>query len=307
MTNKIRRKRVKTKKQRTYKHKDHYHKKITDKEFQRERCAPNPNNRNEFSCYTDEALKKMKHLWNLRHPDCKIETNNPKKIWEQLRDFIGETCNTESCWLKQKFVENKLDKELLNYTFAPKKPQEWNNNPTMWLDSRNILSVMKQYENYYKCFDFIGPSPIDYDTHIFEGECVWKELCEFNLEEQIRKGKTKIGIIFNLDPHYLPGSHWFACFIHIPKQKLYYFDSYGEPAHKQVHKLFNMIKKQGKKIGMNFTEVHNTLRHQYSDSECGMYSLYFIVEMLKDKNPEHFLKHRIDDKLVMSLRKKYFN
>ena len=25
---------------------------------------------------------------------------------------------------------------------------------------------MKQYENDYKCFDFLGPSPIDFDTFV---------------------------------------------------------------------------------------------------------------------------------------------
>ena len=54
---------------------------------------------------------------------------------------------------------------------------------------------MKQYEKYYRCFEFIGPSPIDYDTHMYEGECVWKELCEFSLKDQIKSGKTKIGMI----------------------------------------------------------------------------------------------------------------
>ena len=44
---------------------------------------------------------------------------------------------------------------------------------------------MKQYENTYKCFEFIGPSPIDYDQHLSYGECVWEELCKFSLKENI--------------------------------------------------------------------------------------------------------------------------
>ena len=42
---------------------------------------------------------------------------------------------------------------------------------------------MKQYENVYKCFEFLGPSPIDYDTHMHNGDCVWEDLCEFNLKK----------------------------------------------------------------------------------------------------------------------------
>ena len=286
-------------------HGNHTHKRI--KKYKMDKCAPNPNSVGEFTCYTSQALYKMKDLWNIRHPDCKITSREPKKIWEDLRDYIGDVCERESCWLKQKFIDNNADKELVNYTFAPKRPKEWQTNPNTWLTSTDILAVMRQYEKYYKCFEFMGPSPIDYDTHVYDGECVWKELCEFSLKEQIKRGKTKIGIIFNTDPHYKGGSHWFACFVHIPKRKLYYFDSYGEKADLQISKLFKNISDQGRKMGINFTEVHNTLRHQYGNSECGMYSLYFIVEMLKDRNPEHFLKHRIDDKLVENLRKQYYN
>ena len=28
----------------------------------------------------------------------------------------------------------------------------------------DILDVMKQYEKAYKCFEFMGPTPIDFDT-----------------------------------------------------------------------------------------------------------------------------------------------
>ena len=38
-----------------------------------------------------------------------------------------------------------------------------------------------------------------------------------------------------------------------------------------------------------------------------MYSLYFIIEMLKDTNVEYFLKNKIDDQEVFNLRNKYFN
>ena len=38
----------------------------------------------------------------------------------------------------------------------------------------------------------------------------------------IMKGKTNIGIIFNLDPHYKQGSHWVAVFIKVRKKEIYY-------------------------------------------------------------------------------------
>ena len=183
-------------------------------------CSPNPN-KNGFSCYTDNALHKMRKLWNIRHPRNKIKSNDPKEIWNSLKANLASSCDKESCWLRSKFMEGNVDSELLNYTFAPKAPREWKNKPDEWLSSVDIESVMKQYEKFYKCFVFLGPSPIDYDRHKLYGECVWEELCKFNLSEEIKKNKNKIGVIFNTHPHYKSGEHWISMFINI-KKKIYH-------------------------------------------------------------------------------------
>ena len=71
-------------------------------------------------------------------------------------------------------------------------PLSWKKKPTTWLSSLDILKVMKQYENVYKSFVFIGPTPMDFDKRLYKNECVWNEICKFDLSEYIRKGKRKI-------------------------------------------------------------------------------------------------------------------
>ena len=44
-----------------------------------------------------------------------------------------------------------------------------------FVKNNNIICMsgchpFKQYENAYHCFEFLGPSPIDYDEHISHGE-----------------------------------------------------------------------------------------------------------------------------------------
>ena len=87
---------------------------------------------------------------------------------------------------------------------------------------------MKQYEVAYPEFDFMGPTPIDWNHHKVNGKCVWEELCKFNLKRQIAEGKNKIGIIFNLDKHNKGGSHWVAIYISVKHQKIIYWDSIGK-------------------------------------------------------------------------------
>tara|TARA_A100001015_G_scaffold320528_1_gene447237 strand:+ start:290 stop:1207 length:918 start_codon:yes stop_codon:yes gene_type:complete len=276
------------------------------KKYKNAKCSPDPN-KESYSCYNKNSLLKLKKYWNLRHKKNQIKSNDPKEIWNSLKENMNSSCNRESCWLRSKFMEGNLDTSLLNYTFAPKAPEIWNKNPNQWLTSIDIQKVMKQYENYYKCFEFLGPSPIDFDYHKLYGECIWEELCKFNLSDMIKRNKNKIGIIFNTDPHNKSGEHWIAQFIDIKKKIIVFFDSNGDKPPKEIEKLTEKIINQGNQLGISFTSIINEIEHQKTDSECGMYCLYFIVEMLKDKDPNYFLKSRIPDKEVFDLRSEYFN
>ena len=287
--------------------KTHKHHKHHDNNYKKLQCSPDVNNKN-YTCYNNDNLEKMRKLWNARHPERIISSNDPIEIWSKLKENIGSACNKESCWLKQKFMEGNISRDLLNYTFSPKSPDSWKTNKNEWLSSDDILKVMKQYEKFYKCFDFIGPSPIDYDTHKLYGECVWEELCKFNLSNELKKGKNKIGIIFNTDPHNKGGEHWICLFINIKKKYIIYFDSVGNYTPTQVNKLIKNIKNQGNAMDLKFKVFKNKLKHQKRDSECGMYCLHVIIELLKDKtDPDELINKRITDEEMELYRKKYFN
>ena len=281
------------------------------KRLEKINCSPKDKKEiNGFTCYTDKSLYKLRDLWNARHPDVKINTNNTKEIHSLLTEYLSDVCNKESCWLKQKNEFGPVSNDMTD-SFAPESPDEWKENPNEWLSSVDIMKVMKQYEKAYKCFDFIGPTPIDFDTRKLYGECVWEELCNFSLADQIKNGKTKIGIIFNTDPHNKPGQHWISMFINIKSGIIFFFDSTGEKPSAEIMRLVNRIKEQGlsltpKKV-FNF-DSNSGIEHQYGNTECGIYSLFFIVHMLEDKMTQHYLKtHIIKDDYMQKFRKVYFN
>lgn len=279
------------------------------KKFVRLNCSPKDEEKS-YTCYTDENLLKLKDIWNERHPDKPITSNDAKIIWETLKNYYASICNKESCWIRKLAKGTKMEQELLD-AFAPESPEEWKKNPNEWLSSIDIVEVMNQYEKKYKCFEFMGPSPIDYDTHKLGDECVFEELCHFNLQEQIDKGKTKIGIIFNLDPHYKSGSHWVSLFINVKKKEIFYFDSAGDDIPSQINKFAQTIIKQGHNLKkpINFKLDKNyPVEHQYGNTECGIYSLFFIVHMLEDKITGYYLKtHILKDKYMEKFRNIYFN
>jgi hypothetical protein len=283
--------------------------------FKNLNCSPKTKlEKKSFTCFTDDQLHKMRDIWNARHADQRINTNDSKEIWDSLKKFYSRICNKESCWIKQ-IVKNtpvgkQLETDLLD-SFAPESPKEWHSNPNEWLSSVDIIEVMSQYEKAYKCFEFLGPSPIDYDTHKLYGECVWEELCHFNLLDQIKQGKTKIGIIFNTDTHDRPGEHWISLFININKGNLFFFDSAGDQIPRQVKKFVDKVEEQGRKLNppvyFKFDQNY-PVEHQYKNTECGIYSLFFIVHMLEDKITGDYLKnHVLKDEYIEKFRKIYFN
>jgi hypothetical protein len=290
------------------------------------------------TCYTPAILEHIKVEYNKSHPaKDRILTKDPVKIWKELDRRLSH-CNKEDCWLNQ-IHDNKLRKMIDRYMFAPDQPYEWKRNPTEWLSNYDILNVLEQYELVYKNFEFIGPTPIDFDTRLggegnaydignerksTEGaggkKCVWNDLCHFSIKEKIREKKTKIGIIFNLDKHDESGSHWVSLFIDIKRRFLFYFDSAGGEMPPEVTRLIARVQSQAKELRFHFKEYANGSHdHQKGNTECGMYSLFFIVTMLTGKHTptskkmplgkilDLFLHGNIPDKTMEDYRDEYFN
>ena len=283
-------------------------KKNKTKKYTKKACSPKRNGESlPFTCYTSKSLHKLKDIWNMRHPDQHIKSDNPRKIWEELRNLTKNTCSSESCWLRHQCIKNDIDKNFWDNNFAPLSPKEWRKNPNEWLTTTDIQKVMAQWEYANPNFLFIGPSPIDYDEHVIFGECVWEELCKFSLRKYRQKGINKIGIIFNLDEHTEPGSHWVALFIDCLKRKIYYFDSYGDDIPGQIDKFSNELIHQSENFGEKYEKIISKNRHQYGNSECGMYCLYFIIQMLQGTPHKTFENIRIPDSKMTKMRKEYFN
>ena len=258
-------------------------------------------------CLPKEKMDKLKNMWNNMYPKNRIETDDISQMWQIMKN--SSKCDTEICVLK-KLTNNEIDKfkEFLNY-YAPKSPEEWKNNPNAWLSNFDILKVMKHYEIKYKNFKFFGPAPIDFDQVLNDNECVDNDICKIELKKLKEEGKTLLGFIFNTDPHNKSGAHWISMFVSMKKGEIFFFDSAGDKAPKEIIKLSDRLIKQGKEIGIDFKFDQNyPTQHQYSNTECGVYSLYFIIHMLENKLTSEYLKtHILKDKYIEKYRKIYFN
>lgn len=296
-----------------------------EKQMIKLKCSPKANEdvnlhssvdvKNSYSCYTSDMLLQLRNAWNERNvnnPNIQINTDEPFEIWKKFKETFNGVCQHEACWLRQEFAQHNVGRELYD-AFAPTHPPSWHSNPNTWLTSDDIHSVMKQYEQSYPEFMFLGPSPIDYDFKLDENTCVNDNLCRFTIQQYIGSEKKKIGIVFNLDNHDQSGSHWVALYIDIPLRNIYYFDSTKTNTSEVPRNVLLFVNK----IIIETLEKYNTelqflvndkLQHQYENTECGVYCLYFIINMLcETKKWEDFTKTRIPDHEVEKYRHVFFN
>jgi hypothetical protein len=256
---------------------------------------------------------KIRSAYNDGHPNNRIAESDPTEIWKQLKTRLTG-CAKEDCWLKE-IKDKNLRKQLDRFVFAPDKPPNWKKNKNEWLSNYDILAVLEQYEQAYPEFEFIGPTPIDFDAQV-RGKCVEEELCKINVPKLIRSGKRKIGIVFNLDKHNEPGSHWVSLFIDADDRFIFYFDSANSRIPAQIHTLIERIQEQSSR---KYKYYRNAVSHQYTTTECGVYSMFFIITMLTKRTEiqpnqmstkeriDLFMHHRIPDKYIETYRNKYFN
>jgi hypothetical protein len=274
------------------------------------------------TCYTPDVLRKIRDAYNQHHSaEEQIVANQPKKIWEALNQRLVH-CEKEDCWLKE-MKDEQMKREIQTYVFAPYSPKEWKRNPNEWLSTVDILSVLEQYQKKYPQFLFLGPSPIDFDKKLWETgyQCVEKDICQLSLERELKRGKTKIGIIFNLDEHDESGSHWVSLFIDLEEKFVFYFDSAGYKIPKEIAVLKDRLIEEGMRMHPPLLLKYDSSRgvyHQKGNTECGMYSLFFIITMLtgetefekgltRKQKIRFFKEKRIPDKYVEKYRKIYFN
>jgi len=282
---------------------------IATKYIDEQKCAPGKHF-DAGSCITLGVLIEMAEAYNKVHDDkiklsCKNETLHPRRYKKYLLKKIGEKyknkCDTQMCWTEQDFIKKMnevIRTELEKFTLRPTGPD----GRFEWLNTININETMDQYQIQHTDFIYLGTVPIDFQ------EIKYEKIYNLDLDEQKNNNITKFGVVFNLDEHWKNGSHWVAAYADISKGQAYYFDSYGSHPEKRIVKLLEKFSNYyeqhnpGKKCDVRY----NKTRNQYKNSECGVYSINFILELLNGKTFDYIEKHPIPDDEINVLRTKIF-
>lgn len=262
-------------------------------------CNPSTLKNTHTTCLPTEMLERLRTTWNQQFPKHAIPATITKKeeLWRELRQRLKTQyqCTSEYCAV-QRLDLPTVDKSTAARYFRPAQPTTWKRNPTDWHDTLSISRVMEQYEDAHPQFEFIGPVPIDFDKQEW-GRCVVSELCRLDLSELKRQGTHYVGIIFNLDPHDRPGSHWVCAFIDIMNSTAYYYDSYGVRPPAEIRSLLQRCRDQG------ISHIYwNDIRHQRKESECGTYCMYVVISLLQRRAFVDICRNRVDDDTMNAFR-----
>ena len=272
------------------------------------RCAPGIEYKS-GSCMDVEILSALAHAYNKEYPDKKIELDdkwivlNADKYKRYLVFNLKQRIDKpQREWENMKFakmVNKEIRNKLEDSTFRPMGPQ----GKFEWLNTIQIEEVQKQYQNLkYEEYEFLGAVPIDFDE-------INTKLKNINFKEYIDKGKTKLGVVFNLDKHDEPGSHWVGLYMDLKKGQIYFFDSYGTTPEPEIQAFMRKASRYLESTGMKPSDIDmrwNKVQHQRKGSECGVYSINFILRMLKGDNFDDLCKNPVSDEKINRCRRKYF-
>ena len=245
--------------------------------------------------FDKELLDNFRKVYNSEHED-KIKDSDD--VWSELKRKMHSKCKT-----------GRVECIVAHLMNRPKAPQSWMVNPTEWLSSIDIENVEKEYMKLFKKYKFLGCIPIDFDLKSKTGKCLVNFLCSLKIKDLISQGFYQYGIVFNTDKHDGPGQHWFALYCDIRPELEYgrvtYFDSYASKPESEIKVLMSRWKTEIDSLNLFKKPMElsrNTTKHQFKDSECGMYSLYFhhccLLEIPMDE--------RIPDEVINKFRQLLF-
>jgi len=286
------------------------------------------------TCFSLNELKEIGQYYNNAIENNIIKgqliniSDNKKKLLHDLNNRLKSCKGNQVCFIKQKFI---LNSNKFNNVFKP----QGTSGRFDWLSTTDINKVMVQIELKYPQFKFGGAVPRDIlkiNYPFMNSELNIKDL---ELKHLLDMKKNILAYIYNLDESWQSGSHWVALYCNIKTCEIYFFDSYGLRPHKDIRQMtrklanfcyhyhntncvskckqldisdsFMMNNKKNKlekQLGGNITWNRN--RHQYKNTECGVYSMNFVIKLLEGKLFNELTEKIISDNKINLERDKLF-
>lgn len=245
-------------------------------------------------CSTPDVVQVIKK-------ELKITERSDEQIIKKARQKLG--CGTESCVLKKLTDVIGLNsvREQFERRFLPIGPA---NNDNL-LDNTNIDQTLEQWMIKFPDFYHFWFAMIDFAKY--------KHPIITTNYEELYKTHQCFGLIINSDVSTGNGIHWMALFCDQRKTDEWSIEFFNSSGNAPVSAIVDwMIKMKSKfelfaplKTKIKYTTVSEIV-HQQSNTECGVYSLYYIWSRLNGIDYRYFKRNRITDSQMYEFRKEIF-
>ena len=284
-------------------------------------CSPSRDGL-KHSCLTDSELRTIAAMYNKETPLNKIplaQFKSRRRLIASLTNIFSEKCEGKGdhCWLQDPLIQSSSSLYTqLKDNYRPKMPSSWEKNKREWLNTGDIISVMKQYVNKYPAFEFLGVFPVNFVKKDNTSSCIIREMCNFDINDLRSRGKSEFGLVCNLDRHDEPGSHWVSMFCSLDptstKYGICYYDSNGQEPPADIAAFLKTVALQVDD-NSHFKVKYNPSRHQFAGTECGIFSMLLIILCLQNNKSSHRqireMIHKLSDKSdngIHAFRKKFY-
>ena len=255
-----------------------------------------------------------------------IDASGMKQSLEGAKQILN--CDSESCVvshptfqkfaIKNKIASNSELEENLDTRFKIEGPR----NSTAWLSNYDIDKTLEdwafKFEDFFPCpfamidFDRMGDPLHRYNMHdIYNGKHK-----KNTIMGTVKLPCRTFGCAINTDVTAGKGKHWMCVFVDMRGSDVWtieFFNSTGAPPQKSIvnwmkktkENLENYLNQTGKKIKVEII-ITSHLEHQESNTECGLYTLFYIRARIENVPYDRFLKVEIPDENMIEFRKHCF-
>lgn len=266
-------------------------------------CSADPHGKKTV-CSLPSVFSKMKAF--LKSRDVNLPLNSHENILSAMLNYLNleneSEIYTHPEW--RAYFGHQTSDKILRSEFIPQGPA----NSTDLLDNFNIDETLEQWANksqseFNKKVYHVPFQMIDFAKTGSE----FAYLDPLELQEQ---GFNAFMVVFNTDVSTGPGKHWFAIFGDLQKDKivLEYFNSSGFPPKIEITTWLEdtcaNIKKR--KMDCEILNVANGRQLQYSRTECGVWSLVYILSRLLNHEPEWIMQTNANDLDMIEYRRRLF-
>jgi Ulp1 protease family, C-terminal catalytic domain len=226
----------------------------------------------------------------------------PDKVLEKAKE--ATKCETERCVVTSSAYKAigglKLTEEEIRRNFKITGPID-----TSLLSNINLDGILAQWAIKFKDF-------FNYDFNMSDYEKTNGSLNYVNLADEYKNGYRTFGCIINSDVSTGKGVHWMALFVDTRPTSggictIEFFNSAGNPPQASFARWLVKAKGQLETIGLKCEIVKvSDIMHQYTQTECGVYALYYIWTRLNGTSYKAFIDEHVDDIMMFEFRQHLF-